>query len=123
MTGGVEKGNLWNIDAFLSWIEDYEVQYDLSLEYIYISPELTYMFTYFEIFALLIEDRNDINAGKCKHMHPFPVLLKILAESKRCWPVKRYVRAYINRLYYISNDFENISQLVIEFDLNVFSYI
>jgi hypothetical protein len=55
-------------------------------------------------------------------MHPFPSLLGLLAESKRCWPVKRYVRAYINRLYYISNDFENISQLVIEHDFNVTIY-
>ncbi len=42
-------------------------------------------------------------------MHPFPGLLNILASSKNCWPLKRYIREYINRLYYSYDDFENIS--------------
>lgn len=115
------KGNLWNESAFSFWIEEYEERYEECCEEgtMAISSELTYLYTYFEIFSLMIEDRNEINAGKCKHMHPYPSLLALLGESKRCWPVKRYVRSYINRLYYINNDFENISQLVIEYDLNI----
>lgn len=75
------------------------------------------MYTYFQIFCLLIEDRNEINAGKCRNMHQFGVLLNILGQSKQCWPLKRYLREYINRLYYGQDNFENISQLVVEYDI------
>jgi hypothetical protein len=85
-----QKGNLWNESAFSYWIEEFEKIYDEGIEkgIIVISPELTYFYTFFQLFSLMIEDRNEINAGKSKHMHPFPSLLGILAESKRCWPVK-----------------------------------
>ena len=52
-------------------------------------------------------------------MHPFPSLLGILWAAKRCWPLKRYVRAYVNRLYYSFDDFENLSQFIIEYDLAI----
>lgn len=115
------KGSLWSEREFLRWIEQYEEFYDSGIESLnlLISPELTYMFTYFQAFSLLIEDHNEINAGKCKHMHPFPSLLGILWAAKRCWPLKRYVRAYVNRLYYSFDDFENLSQFIIENDLAI----
>lgn len=76
------------------------------------------MFTYFEVFSLLIEDNNEINAGKCKNMHPYKNLIQILNESGRCWPLKRYVRAYVNRLYYAQPEYEGVSQILIEHDFN-----
>lgn len=50
--------------------------------------------------ALLIEDRNEINCGKCRQMHPHDMLLKMYSQCGQCWPLKRYLRAYINKLYY-----------------------
>lgn len=37
------------------------------------------------------------------------MLLEILKTSKICYPLKKNVRAYINRLYYVQSDYENIS--------------
>lgn len=51
-------------------------------------------------------------------MHPYYNLLQILSQSGRCWPLKRYIRSYINRLYYVQNGFESVSQLLIEHDFN-----
>lgn len=51
-------------------------------------------------------------------MHSYTNLLGILKECTTFWPLKRYIRGYINRLYYQSNDFENISQFIIEHDFN-----
>jgi hypothetical protein len=33
-------------------------------------------------------------------MHPYEKLLVLLYDCKDCWPLERYVRAFINRLYY-----------------------
>lgn len=58
------EDNLYDLDSIIKLIQEYENQSD-NLK-ISISPELTYLYTFFEIFALLVEDRNTINPGKCK---------------------------------------------------------
>lgn len=48
-----------------------------------------YMIIYFEIFSLLVEDKNTINMEKCMSLHPYKSLLSVL---KHCyhddvWPL------------------------------------
>lgn len=33
-------------------------------------------------------------------MHPYEWLVKLLENSRHCWPLVRHLRAYINKLYY-----------------------
>jgi hypothetical protein len=40
----------------------------------HISPELTYMFTFFQVMSALIEDNNIVNLGKLTKRHPFVLL-------------------------------------------------
>lgn len=51
-------------------------------------------------------------------MHPYYKLLQIYPMTLNCWPLKRYLRAYINRLYYVQNDYEEMSQIIIEYDFD-----
>lgn len=60
------------------------------------------------MMGILIEDDNKINLGKCTQIHPFYELLKFSVFSKRCWPLKRNIRAYINKLYYSQEDYNGI---------------
>lgn len=46
-----------------------------------------YMYIYFEIFALLVEEKNLINSEKCSKMHEYDWLLEILENSFYCWPL------------------------------------
>ena len=55
-------------------------------------------------------------------MHAFQDLVMLMSKCKSCWPLKRHLRAYINRLYYRSSDYENISQHFVEIDIYVEEY-
>ena len=65
------NGSLWCENEFKELIKQYQDVYEQGIEErcLKISAQLTYMYTYFQIFCLLIEDRNEINAGKCRNMH------------------------------------------------------
>ncbi|KAM3129578.1 hypothetical protein pb186bvf_018329 [Paramecium bursaria] len=103
-----------------SLIEQYQLKYIQSMQDqapIYISPKLTYLFNYFQLLSILCEDQNEINLGKCKQMHSYEELIDIYSKSGQCWPLKRYLRALINKVYYAQKEQINISQLLFEQDL------
>lgn len=64
------------------------------------SPKLTYICTFFQILAALIDTSNKVNIGKLIKRYPFDTLVDFLAKSRHCWPLKRNLRCFINRLYY-----------------------
>lgn len=116
----IMRSNLWNESQFKDWINNYTREYAKALKtyhQINLDPQLQYMITYFAVFAQLIVEKNKINAEKCRGMHPYKALVSLLMEATDCWPIQQYVRAYINRLYYIYNEFENISFVLIEYDI------
>lgn len=80
-------------------IEEYEGQNVDSSEVI-MSPQLTYLCSFFQIMSSLIDNNNSVNIGKLVKRYPFDLLVTYLEASKSCWPLKRNVRALINRLYY-----------------------
>lgn len=75
-------------------------QYNYLQEFMRVPAALTYMSVYFQVFALLVEDKNPINADKCRTIHPYQALVNILSYTHKCWPVQYALRAYANRLYY-----------------------
>lgn len=50
--------------------------------------------------ASLIDCRNIVNIGKLVKRYPFDALVSHLEAAGTCWPLKRNLRAFINRLYY-----------------------
>ncbi len=64
------------------------------------SPQLTYITTFFQISASLIDGNNTSNIGKIIKKFPFDDLIKYIKYSKNCWPLKRNIRTLLNRLYY-----------------------
>lgn len=72
----------------------------------------------FNTFSSLIEGFNKVNIGKCKQVHSYKFLLDILCLTKKriCYPLRRNVRAYINRLYYIDEDYENLNEHIINIE-------
>lgn len=75
-------------------------------EFIEMSPELTYMVTFFQISASLIDDNNTVNMGKIIKKFPFDKLVRYLSQSGTCWPLKRNIRTLLNRLYYFQPEVE-----------------
>jgi hypothetical protein len=66
-------------------------------------PVATYMTTMFELFSVLVESKNMINIGKLSNIHTYSYLLSTLRETNY-WQLRRAIRAYINRLYYLNED-------------------
>jgi hypothetical protein len=66
-------------------------------------PRVTYMSTMFELLSVLVENKNMINIGKLSNIHTYQYLLQTLREATH-WQLRRSIRAYINRLYYINKD-------------------
>lgn len=66
-------------------------------------PAATYMTTMFELFSVLVESKNMINIGKLSNIHTYGYLLSTLRETNH-WQLRRAIRAYINRLYYLNED-------------------
>lgn len=48
----------------------------------------------------LIDDTCKVNAGKLVKKFPFDKLVECIIVSGKCWPLKRNIRAFLNRLYY-----------------------
>jgi hypothetical protein len=55
------------------------------------------------LFTGLVESQNFINIGKLENIHPYPYCLECLKTTNR-WQLRRTIRAYINRLYYVNKD-------------------
>lgn len=66
-------------------------------------PRGTYMATMFELLSVLVENKNIINIGKLSNIHTYSYLLSTLREATH-WQLRRSIRAYINRLYYVNKD-------------------
>ena len=64
------------------------------------NPKLVYYCTYFQILESLIDDKNTVNMGKLMKKFPFETLVKLVRICQTCWPLKRNIRAFLNRLYY-----------------------
>ncbi|CAD8053653.1 unnamed protein product [Paramecium sonneborni] len=130
-------------DQISYYINQYQLEYQkLNKDQIQIdiSPELSYMYTFFGLFSQLVEEQHKVNQKKCRKIHSFPDLIKLLSLSQQVWPLKRYLRAYINRLYYcqgrdvvtqfisidfitILDDLENIIELKSSQNLSFFNQI
>ena len=65
-----------------------------------VSPELTYTYTFFQIMSVMIEGKNIVNIGKLTKRHPFELLVDCIEASGKCWPLRRNIRIYLNKLYY-----------------------
>ena len=63
-------------------------------------PKLVYYCSYFQILESLIDDQNQVNMGKLLKKFPFDFLVNLIKVSRTCWPLKRNIRAFLNRLYY-----------------------
>jgi len=64
------------------------------------NPELTYIYTFFQIMGCLVDNNNIVNIGKLIKRFPFDLLVNFITKSKSCWPLKRNLRSFINKLYY-----------------------
>lgn len=77
--------------------------------------------------AVMIQGKNIVNIGKLAKRHPFQMLVEYIEISGKCWPLRRNIRAYLNKLYYINDGLECYLKTIIEkelpniiFDLNSF---
>ena len=66
------------------------------------SQELLYLVTYWQIMTSLIDENNDVNIGKLVKTYPFENLVQFVKKSGNCWPLKRNIRAFLNRIYYFT---------------------
>lgn len=48
----------------------------------------------------LIDDKCSVNIGKLVKKYPFNELINAIKLASKCWPLKRNLRAFLNRLYY-----------------------
>lgn len=62
--------------------------------------ELTYVVTFFQNMVSLIDDKCKVNSGKLIKKFPFERLVEFIERADKCWPLKRNLRAFLNRLYY-----------------------
>lgn len=79
------------------------IKFKSSLNDFNLSPEETFIAYHFELFSVLVESGNMINIGKLENLHPYEYCLECLENTNR-WQIRRSLRAYINRLYYVNKD-------------------
>ena len=68
-----------------------------------LSPRESYVACFFELFSVLVESKHFINVGKLENIHPYPYCLECLKSTNR-WQIRRALRAYVNRLFYVNKD-------------------
>ena len=68
-----------------------------------LTPHESYVACFFELFSVLVESKNFINVGKLTNIHPYTYCLDFLKNTNR-WQIRRSIRAYINRLFYVNLD-------------------
>lgn len=81
------------------------------------TPKLTYIYTYFQILTSLIDNNNPVNIGKLVKKYPFDLLVSFLQRTGTCWPLKRNIRAFINRLYYFRSDINTKLKSILDREL------
>ncbi len=82
------------------------------------TPELLYLCTFFQILTSLVDNNNTVNIGKLKKSYPFELLVNCISVSEKCWPLKRNLRAFCNRMYYFLPDIEAYMKLIIDKELD-----
>lgn len=87
-----------------------------------LNPELTYMFTFFQVMSALIEDNNTVNVGKLAKRHPFELLSACIRNSHRCWPLRRNLQTYMNKLYYQQPSLDCYFYNIVESEFDNFIY-
>ena len=80
-------------------IEEYQADNADSQEVV-MSPRLSYLVNFYQIMSTLIDNSNPVNIGKLVKRYPFDYLVGLIEKTKTCWPLRRNIRALINRLYY-----------------------
>lgn len=99
-----------NIDSAMiaELVKEYKEEFELfekneansSSKTIILNSKMAYLITYFQILESLIDDKCAVNMGKLKKRFPFEKLLEWLRLADTCWPLKRNIRTFLNRLYY-----------------------
>lgn len=84
------------------------------------SAKLTYICTFFQILAALVDTSNKVNIGKLIKRYPFDTLVQFLIKSKNCWPLKRNLRCFINRLYYFHPEIDAQLKTILSKEMNNF---
>ena len=68
-----------------------------------LTPDESFVAAHFEMFAALVESGNMINTGKLENIHSYVYCLDCLKNTNR-WQIRRALRMYVNRLYYVNKD-------------------
>ena len=76
--------------------------------------ELVYLTTYFQVMVSLIDDKCKVNSGKLIKKFPFDKLIDCIKRSNKCWPLKRNIRAFMNRLYYFEPEIETYMNYILD---------
>lgn len=66
----------------------------------------------------LIDDNNKVNMGKLIKRFPFNDLVDSIKDSYKCWPLKRNIRAFLNRLYYFQPEIVDFIKFIVQEELN-----
>ncbi len=77
------------------------------------SSKLVYLCTFFQILGSLIDDNNMVNIGKLIRRFPFESLANLIGKCRKCWPLKRNIRAFLNKLYYYQPNLETYLKTII----------
>lgn len=102
-------------EEILALVKDYEDENDFENvdKSIKMSPQLTYLCTFFQILSSLIDFKNVVNIGKLIKKYPFDMLSQCLKNCGKCWPLKRNIRTFLNRLYYFRAGIETQLKTII----------
>ena len=84
------------------------------------SATLTYLVTYWQILTGLVDQYNQVNIGKLLKNFPFNDLVSFIVECKTCWPLKRNIRSFLNRMYYFSPGSSAYLNAMIEREIPIF---
>ncbi|EGR34738.1 hypothetical protein IMG5_002710 [Ichthyophthirius multifiliis] len=68
--------------------------------------QIWYFYAFFVLSTFLIEGKNKLNLNKFRGIYNSEYLLEIYSEIKECILLKKCLRSFINRLFYI--DFDNL---------------
>ena len=90
---------------------------DTAKPYVTMEPELVYLTTFFQIMVSLIDDKCKVNSGKLIKKFPFDKLIDCIKRSSKCWPLKRNIRAFMNRLYYFEPEIETYMSSILNHEL------
>lgn len=98
-------------------VAEYERVNSGDSKVIQMEPELVYLTTYFQMMVSLIDDKCKVNSGKLIKKFPFNKLIECIKRSKKCWPLKRNIRALMNRLFYFEPNIDTYTEAIINHEV------